>query len=43
MNLPTFVMRGSSFILKMTPSFDSFFAMSFDLSASASVLMLRNL
>ena len=42
-NLPTFVMRGSSFILKMTPSFDSFWAASDSLSASASCRMLRNL
>ncbi len=41
-NLPTFVMRGSSFILKMTPSVDSFCAASYALSASASVRMLRN-
>ena len=41
-NLPTLVMRGSSFILKMTPSDDSFFASSCAFSASASVRMLRN-
>ena len=41
-NRPTLVMRGSSFILKITPSFDSFCAISAALHASASVRMLRN-